>query len=214
MGIIAKRSQATSSSALYSVVNQPTILIVGLGNPGKQYEKTRHNVGFACIDQFANNQDFPDWKESKQFKGLVSNANLNGRNIVLLKPQTFMNISGESVQAVEHYYSVQEQNIIVVHDELDINFGQIRSRLGGSSGGHNGVQSIIQHIGENFARIRIGIGPKSAGQRTEQADSADFVLAKFNKTEQGSIPDITKEVSSMLSEIIFSGLSPETRSVL
>jgi PTH1 family peptidyl-tRNA hydrolase len=123
-----------------------------------------------------------------------------------------MNLSGDAVQAVASFYKVPAEMIVVVHDELDIPFGQIRLRTGGSSAGHNGLKSIMQHIGEGFARVRIGIGPKEP----EQIDSADFVLARFSKEQEGHMAELTREVNAILSEAAYGAgnLPQETRNFL
>jgi len=188
-----------------------TVLIVGLGNPGKEYDGTRHNIGFACIDSFAQKNSFDPWIEKKDLKCQLTQTMMNETRVILCKPQTFMNLSGEAVQAVAHFYKIQPDSIVVVHDELDINFGQVRTRVGGSSAGHNGVKSVTEHLGEEYGRVRIGIGPKTPGQ----IDSADFVLQKFSEKEQANLPKLTREVNAILSEYAYgSPVSAETRSFL
>lgn len=186
-----------------------TVLIVGLGNPGKKYENTRHNIGYMCVDDFANTLEFPDWSEKKDLKSMVSSHTLGNVRVVVGKPMTYMNLSGEAVQKMAHFYKVPISSIVVVHDELDIAFGQIRIRTGGSDAGNNGIKSIIQHLGPEFGRIRVGIGADT------KMDSTAFVLAKFNKDEQAHLSALTQEVSSMLTDYIYSGnLFPETRQVI
>lgn len=188
-----------------------TVLIVGLGNPGKEYDGTRHNIGFACVDSFAEKNSFDPWIEKKDLKCQLTHSMMNETRVILCKPQTFMNLSGEAVQAVAHFYKIQPDGIVVVHDELDVNFGQVRTRVGGSSAGHNGVKSVTEHLGEDYGRVRIGIGPKTP----EQIDSADFVLQKFSEKEQASLPKLTREVNAILSEYAYgSPVSAETRSFL
>lgn len=188
-----------------------TLLFVGLGNPGKEYDLTRHNIGFAVLDAFAEKNSFEPWTEKKDLKAITSQATLNDTRAILCKPQTFMNLSGEAVQAVAHFYKIPLESIIVVHDELDVDFGQIRMRTGGSAAGHNGIKSVTKHLGESYGRIRIGIGPKTP----EQIDAADFVLQKFNTKEQENLVKLIRETNSILSELAYgSPLSPETRSFL
>src|SRR5690606_13662796 len=142
-------------------------------------------------------------------KSLVSELKVGSVRLIAIKPQTFMNLSGEAVQAVQRFYKLTNQDTIVIHDELDISFGKIRSQTGGSAAGHNGIKSIIQHCGEDFGRIRIGIGPKVP----EQMDSADFVLQKFNEKEQASLKALSTETIAVLNEAVFGGaLMAETRS--
>jgi len=188
-----------------------TLLIVGLGNIGDEYVGTRHNVGFMCVDEFASKNDFGPWVNKTDMKCLLTQATIGETRVILCKPTTFMNLSGEAVQAVAHFYKIELQHIIAVHDELDIDFGQVRMRIGGSSAGHNGVKSLTKHLTEGYGRIRVGIGPKTP----EQIDSADFVLQKFNSKEVESLPKLKKEVAAILSELAYgSPLSPETRTFL
>lgn len=211
MALFQKKPQTSSSAPLYTLGLNKTILVVGLGNPGKKYDQTRHNVGFACLDEFTKQHDLSGWVEKKDLKILEASGNIGGTRIIAMKPTTFMNLSGEAVQATMHFYKLTPGSIIVVHDELNIVFGQIRTRLGGSDAGHNGVKSLIQYIGEDFNRIRVGIGNEAAGQ----FDSADFVLAKFTKEEKAQIPKLTREVNSLLTEFVAGGtLSHDTRSFL
>jgi PTH1 family peptidyl-tRNA hydrolase len=189
-----------------------TILVVGLGNPGKEYELTRHNVGFMCVDEFVSKDPGMDgWMEKKDLKCLVSGGRLGEVRVFAIKPTTFMNNSGEAVRAISDFYKIHPDLTIVIHDELDIKFGQLRTRIGGSSAGHNGVQSIIDHFGEGFGRIRVGIGPKTP----EQIDSADFVLGKFPKEQQAELPALVREANAIITEFVYGGeLAVETRSFL
>lgn len=185
-----------------------TILLVGLGNPGKKYDGTRHNIGFVCLDAFAKAHEFNNWTEKKDLKCLIASKTLGETRVILCKPTTYMNLSGEAVQKVIHFYKIEPDKIAVIYDELDMPFGQIRMRLGGSDAGHNGIKSLIQHLGPDFGRVRIGIG----GSKPEQMDSADFVLSKFGKDEAKQLAPLTKEATSILTEYIFRGeLVPETR---
>jgi peptidyl-tRNA hydrolase, PTH1 family len=196
---------------IYSISTNKTTLIVGLGNIGKEYTSTRHNVGFECIDAFAKAHEFDPWAEKKDLKCQLTSKVLGDTRVILCKHTTFMNLSGEAVQKVIHFYKLSLDQIIVVHDELAIPFGQIRLRVGGSDAGNNGVKSLIQHIGKEFPRIRIGI----EGKKPAKMDSADYVLAKFTKEEQGQLPTLKREVTSVLTEYVFSGDLPhDTRSFL
>ena len=211
MALFQKKPQVSSSAPLYTVGANKTILIIGLGNIGNDYEGTRHNIGFAALDDFAARNDFPGWINKKDLKSLITIQQMGQSRVILCKPTVFMNNSGEAAQAVQRFYRVYNPTTLALYDELAINFGQIRARVGGSDAGHNGVKSLIAHIGEDFGRIRIGIGTKLA----EKADAADFVLAKFSKAEQSHLPDILKESGVMITEYIFSGSLPhETRNVL
>lgn len=212
MAFLQRRPQTSDPVNYITVGLNKTILLVGLGNPGKEYEGTRHNIGFECIDAFvATNSDMGGWVEKKDLKCLQSSGQLGQARVLAIKPTTFMNLSGEAVEAVMNFYKIPAGLAIVVHDELDIEFGQIRTRMGGSSAGHNGIKSIASTIGEDYGRVRIGIGPKQPAQ----IDSADFVLQKFSTKEQAEIPALTREVNAILSEYVYGGqLLHETRSFL
>jgi peptidyl-tRNA hydrolase, PTH1 family len=162
-------------------------LLVGLGNPGKKYEKTRHNVGFMVVDEFAKQHSFPDFALSKKHATLVSEGVLNQVRVILMKPQTFMNNSGKAVASLVslRFLKLSEtkelaKELVVVHDDIDIPLGKIRISQGRGSAGHKGVESIIQSLGtKNFARIRIGIQPVKGKPK----DVETFVLQAFKKTE-------------------------------
>lgn len=194
----------------YSITNTKSVLVVGLGNVGKEYTNTRHNIGFHIVDAFAQANDFPSWQTRKDLKCEISMKTLGSTQVILVKPTTFMNLSGESVQAVAHFYKVSPSDIVAIYDELDIVFGQIRTRVGGASGGHNGVKSLITHIGADFKRIRVGIGPKLH----KDMDSADFVLGAFSKEQLELLPKLSIEAQDMLQQGIFGTFLSETRSVL
>ncbi|MGH7156627.1 MAG: aminoacyl-tRNA hydrolase [Candidatus Saccharimonadales bacterium] len=211
MALFQKKPQVQSSAPLYSIGAHKIILIIGLGNPGKEHIGTRHNIGFEVLDEFTKKNDFPGWIAKKDLKCDVSIQRMGENQVVLCKPQTFMNNSGEASQALQHFYRVYNRDTLVVYDELAIPFGQLRTRLGGSDAGHNGVKSLIQHIGDDFGRLRIGVGSEVSAK----ADAADFVLGKFTKKEQGALPQITREANAIITEYIFSGQLPqETRTVL
>ena len=172
---------------------------------------SRHNVGFMCLEEFARKNKFDVWQSKKDLKCQITSQTLGDTRVILCKPQTFMNLSGEAVQAIQHFYKLTNTQTLVVHDELDVNFGQVRMRVGGSSAGNNGIKSVSQHVGEDYGRVRIGIGPK----RPEQIDTADFVLQDFSKEEQEKLPAMLREVSSILSEYSYgSPVTAETRSFL
>ncbi len=209
MALFQKRPDLGSNLPVYSLGLTKTVLIVGLGNVGKKYDGTRHNIGFAAVDELAARQDFEPWVEKKDLKCLLTTATIGDCRVILIKPTTFMNLSGEAVQAVGHFYKIPVTHTLVVHDELDIPFGQIRTRIGGSAAGNNGVKSIIQHLGEDFGRVRIGI------QADTPMEASDFVLAKFSKEEQTELPALLKESTAILTEYIHAGaLLQETRSFL
>ncbi len=211
MGLLQKKPQVSSSVPIYRLGTEKTLMLIGLGNPGKQYEGTRHNIGFACVDHLATKLEFPAWTNKKDLKCQLTNHIIGDNRVILIKPTTFMNLSGEAALAVANFYKISDTQILAIYDELTIPFGQIRTRVSGSSAGHNGVKSLIQHLGEGFGRVRIGINNEVA----VKADDSDFVLGKFIKTEQAELPALHQEVNSILSEYIFRGeLVSETRSFI
>lgn len=210
MALFQKRPEVGSNQPLYSIGSNKNVLIVGLGNPDKKYEGTRHNVGFAIIDKLAKENDFPGWAAKKDLKCEVTIHNLGDTRVILCKPLTYMNLSGEAVSSLQRFFRIYNQNTLAVYDELAIKFGQLRTRLGGSDAGHNGVKSLMQYIGEDFSRLRIGVG----NEVSEKADAADFVLGKFTKKEQESLPKVLREANSLITEYVFSGQLPhETRTI-
>lgn len=213
MALFQNRPQASDSHNYFTVGLNKTVLLVGLGNLGSEYDLTRHNIGFEVLDAFvAKQSEMQGWVNKKDMKCHLSQGQFGDTRVYVIKPTTYMNLSGEAVQAVVNFYKIAPDFITVIHDELDINFGQIRLRVGGGSAGHNGVKSVTQHISEQYGRVRIGIGPKTP----EQMDSADFVLQKFSTDEQSELPNLVKECSAILTEYIYSGqaLTTETRSFI
>ena len=153
-------------------------LIVGLGNPTKQYEGTRHNVGFETIDRIAAENQIR--VEEKKHKALYGSGYIEGEKVILAKPQTFMNLSGESVRELADYYKIPSENIIVIYDDISLDVGQLRIRKKGSAGGHNGIKNIIANLGTDvFPRIKIGVGEKP-----KKYDLADYVLGHFSKEDR------------------------------
>lgn len=211
MGLFQRRQQSEIEvSYNISFGGEKTKLIVGLGNPGAEYDLTRHNIGFYVLDALVRAEN-SSYSDKKPLKSLVADLKVGSTRLIVVKPQTFMNLSGEAIQAVQRFYKITNKDTVVIHDELDLNFGKIRTQIGGSAAGHNGVKSLIQHCGEDFGRIRVGIGPKTP----EQIDSADFVLQKFNQDEQGSFKPLTTEVIAIINEAVFGEtLAPETRSFI
>lgn len=209
MALFQKKPQTISSAPLYTVGLNKTILIAGLGNPDKKYSETRHNLGFMCVDAFVKRHDFPAWTEKKDMRSYITWQNFGDVRVIIIKPTTYMNQSGEALQAVMRFYKIPNRQVAVVHDELDIPFGQIRTRLGGSSAGHNGIKSILQHVEGDVNRVRIGIG------KPIDNASADFVLQKLTSQEQKELPGLLKEVESILVEYIYRGdLISETRTFI
>lgn len=212
MALFQRRPETGYAARYYTIGQNKQVLIIGLGNPGPEYEGTRHNIGFAALDAFVEATNLGPWIHKKDLKCDMATGRLGETQVIAIKPTTFMNLSGEAAQAVAHFYKIPTERIVAVYDELDVDFGQIRLRTGGSSAGHNGVKSLIQHLGEDFGRVRIGIGPKTP----EQMDSADFVLAKFSSEQQKQLKNLTRETTAILSEYCFSGgqLPTETRSFI
>ena len=155
-------------------------LIVGLGNPGKEYAGTRHNCGFMVIDRLASKLNVD--VDQNKFKGLYAKVKYHGEDIILLKPQTYMNLSGESVNAVMNFFKIDKEDLLVIYDDLDMPVGKLRLRKTGSAGGHNGIKNIIAHLNsQDFKRIRVGIG------RHKYMNVADYVLSRFSKVESEAI---------------------------
>jgi PTH1 family peptidyl-tRNA hydrolase len=173
-------------------------LIVGLGNPGKKYERNRHNVGFMAIDRYAKSRGIP--LDIKKKKAVYGKGNLDGSQIILLKPQTFMNLSGEAVLYLASFLKITTPDITVILDDTELPFGQIRIRKSGSSGGHNGVKSLINSLkSENFPRIRFGIGRP---QPHAEKDLCDYVLDDFTDAEMDTLDSELGKVVDALDMII------------
>jgi peptidyl-tRNA hydrolase, PTH1 family len=173
-----------------------TILIAGLGNPGKEYEKTRHNSGFMMTDhffeKFRREFGFSDWEEKKKLKALVSIGKTNDQKIILLKPQTFMNLSGEAVSAAVQFYKISPEEIIVLHDEIDLPLGEYRFSVDSSSAGHKGAQNIIDTLGtQKFKRLRIGVDNRGE----KKIETEKYVLGKFSPGELKIITEVFSESS-------------------
>lgn len=167
--------------------NKP-ILIVGLGNPGDEYVKTRHNVGFMAIDFLVPND--ASWKKEKN--ALVSHVVIGGQKAIFVKPQTFMNNSGDAVGALVTFYKIPLENLIVIHDDMDLKFGTLREKIGGSSAGHNGIKSIDSAVGADYKRIRIGIGhPRDFDLKI---NPADWVLGQFDDEQMKTINSVIKSI--------------------
>lgn len=172
-------------------------LVAGLGNPGKQYDMTRHNIGFEVIDYIADQQNVSVKK--LKFKGLYGEMNVGGEKVILLKPQTYMNLSGECIRDFAAFYKIPVENIIVINDDIYLDSGVLRIRKSGSAGGHNGLKSIIYQLSsDQFPRIRVGVN----SPLREKADLADFVLARFAKEEIPVLEEAIIRVAKAVSEII------------
>ncbi len=172
-------------------------IIVGLGNPGKKYENTRHNVGFVCIDMLAAEYNI-SVLECKH-KAMLGKGYIEGQKVVLVKPQTFMNLSGESVRSVLDFYKADpESELIIIYDDISLAPGALRIRKKGSAGGHNGIKSILQHLDNDiFKRIKIGVGEKPAGY-----DLADYVLGHFSPAESKEVSEACKKAADAVTLLI------------
>jgi len=164
-------------------------LIFALGNPGKEYEHTRHNVGFASIDSLAHEYS-TNWQEKSKFKALITEIAIAGEKIILAKPTTFYNQVGESYRALLDFYKLDHEDILIVHDELALPIGTVRLREGGSDAGNNGIKSILQHGGGHEPRIRIGV----SNEQRAVINDANFVLGRFTKEESEKLADILQTV--------------------
>ena len=212
MALFVKKPVTESSAPLYTLGQSTTVLIVGLGNPGKEYEHTRHNIGFDIVDHFASKQGFDSWILKKDMHSIQASHTIGSTRVILCKPTTFMNESGRAVKETQHFYKIHDNQTLVVYDDLDIHFGQIRTRIGGGDAGHNGIKSIIRACGEHFGRVRVGIGEK----KHHKMETNDFVLGKFDKKEEKQIPQLLQESNAILSEYVHGGgeLLAETRSFI
>ena len=174
-------------------------VIAGLGNPGREYEGTRHNVGFMTLDALADKYNI-DVRE-KAFKGLIGKGMIEGNKVILVKPQTYMNLSGECIRQVMDYYKVDPSEFIVIYDDISLVPGGIRIRKKGSAGGHNGIKNIIAHLGtQEFPRVRIGVGEKPA-----RMDLADYVLGGFSKEDEALVKEACEHAAEAAAEILTDG---------
>ena len=167
--------------------NKP-IMVVGLGNPGAEYARTRHNVGFMAVTYLAGND--ATWKN--EHDAMTCRATIDGHNVIFVRPMTFMNLSGNAVGAIAHFYKIPTENIVVIHDDMDIRPGDIRDKIGGSSAGHNGIKSIDAAVGNDYRRIRIGIGhPRDFGL---EIDPADWVLGRMTDDQMSTIKSAIEKI--------------------
>lgn len=172
-------------------------LIAGLGNPGLKYRKTKHNTGFMAIDYYADKKG-ADFKKTK-FSALVAETKVGNTKCILVKPQTFMNNSGEAIRALSDFYKIPTSNIIIIFDDVSLKPGKVRIRKSGSAGGHNGIKSIISHLKtDEFSRIKIGVGEKL----NPEQDLADFVLSKYSKEDLKKTTDTFEDVSKGIELIV------------
>lgn len=171
-------------------------VIVGLGNPTKQYEGTRHNVGFSVIYELSDRYGIA--VDAKKHKAVIGTGVIEGHKVVLAMPQTYMNLSGESVRALMDYYKCDLEDLIVIYDDISLDVGKLRIRAKGSAGGHNGIKNIIAHLGtQEFSRIRVGIGEKPP-----RMDLADYVLGRFTREEQPLIREAAKKAAEAVVDMM------------
>ena len=171
------------------------LLFVGLGNPTPDSENNRHNVGFKIIDTI--NKQFGLSKQKPKFKGLLTTGNIGNKKVYAIKPLTFMNNSGICIRELIEYFKINAEDVIVFHDDLDVEFGKIKAKFGGSSAGHNGIASIDKFIGKDYSRVRVGIGKPNNG-----IEIADYVLQNFDDEETLSIQKISKNISDSISILV------------
>ena len=176
-------------------------IIAGLGNPGDQYRMTRHNMGFLVLDALAGEAGIAVQK--KKFEALLGDGRLGSHRVLLVKPQTFMNLSGQSVRQVVDFYQKTAEDLIVVHDDLDLAFGTVRIKVGGGDGGHKGVRSLMDHLGGAFTRVRLGIGKPSFKDDTEH-----YVLQTFPKADLETLAEVVRKACEAVREILDSGVRP------
>lgn len=175
-------------------------IIIGLGNPSREYEHTRHNIGFDVISHISKDYNIP--LDFKKHKAICGKGMIKGEKVVLAQPQTFMNLSGESVRELVDFYKVPNENIIIIYDDISLDVGQLRIRSKGSAGGHNGIKSIIAHLGsQEFPRIKVGVGDKPKGW-----DLADYVLSRFQGVDAVVIKDAIIKSSAAVESIMKDGL--------
>lgn len=169
-------------------------LIIGLGNPGKEYENTRHNIGFMVVDNYLKNRE-PKWQS--KFKGSYTTLTINNEKVFFLKPYTYMNLSGTSVREIMTFYKIQPENILVIHDDLDLPLGKIRIKTNSSAGGHNGIKSIIDALAtDSFIRLKIGIS------HNKNYDTKDYVLGHFNKEEVEILKNTLQETINVIDDFL------------
>lgn len=177
-------------------------LVVGLGNPGAEYEATRHNVGFMAADEIHRRYNFSAFRA--KFSGLIAEGNIDGKKVYLLKPQTYMNLSGNSVVQVANFYKILPENIFVIHDDMDLPTTKIKAKIGGGSGGHNGIKSIDAAITPNYNRIRIGVGHP---ENQNEENTINHVLSRFSKQDAENIKNDIDIVANLIGIALTGGIA-------
>ena len=180
-------------------------LIFALGNPGKEYENTRHNIGFMALDFLKSDQNWPEFQTKAKFKAEVSEIVFNGEKIILAKPATFYNLAGESARALTDFYQIDSGSILIIHDELALDFGRLRVRNGGSDAGNKGINSLSMHLKPDYWRLRIGTN----SERAAQIETSDFVLSKFSEQEKKTLEgQIFPKVHEIVNDFLNNSLEP------
>ncbi len=180
-----------------------TWIVAGLGNPGEQYEYTRHNAGFLVADALGDKGDFPIQK--LKYHALTNTAEIGGQGVLVMKPTTFMNLSGEAVGEAARFYKIPADHVLIISDDVDLPLGKLRIRRSGSAGGHNGLKSIIQHLGtDQFPRLRVGVG----GKPNPDYDMADWVLSKVTGEDRKLLEETVKRAADAVECILKSGVEP------
>ena len=169
-------------------------IIAGLGNPGKKYTQNRHNIGFKILESIAELNNFQPWR--KKFHSQITEGHLNSKKVMLIKPETFMNNSGNAIQEVLNFYKLNVANLAVIHDDLDLKIGKVKLKTGGSSAGHNGLKSIDQHVGSGYIRLRVGIS-----RPVNQAMVAKYVLSDFSDNDNNEIEPLIIKISGQIEKL-------------
>lgn len=176
-------------------------LIVGLGNQGDLYKKTRHNVGFMAVDFISNRHNFI-WSNKSKFCADIASGSMDEQKVILCKPNTFMNLSGRAVLSLMSYYKVENQKLIVIHDDIDLDLGRVKCKIGGGAGGHNGLKSIDAAVGQNYYRIRVGVGKPDRNKM----DVSDYVLGNFSDSELLILNEKYSNIAQNIDLLFFSKL--------
>jgi peptidyl-tRNA hydrolase, PTH1 family len=177
---------------------KPSLVVIGLGNPGKSYERTRHNAGWLALDALSAAFGEGDWKDAQKFEAISQEGRIGVVPVLFVKPHTFMNLSGTSVRKIVDFYKLNpKEQIIIVNDEIDIPLGELRLRMKGGPGTHNGLKSVVEHFGEDFPRLRIGIGPKP-----EKGDLANWVLSRLTEEEEKRLTETFLQLPEMLKSFV------------
>lgn len=171
------------------------LLLVGLGNPGSKYEKTRHNIGFMALDEIARSQNLSAWRG--RFQSAAAEGMIGTEKVLALKPQTYMNLSGQAVGEAMRYFKLPASQVVVLYDDLDLALGKVKAKQGGGHAGHNGIKSMIQHCGADFWRVRLGIGHPG-----DKAQVTNYVLSEFAKAQTGIVDDVCRAVGDEIPRLV------------